>query len=120
MNSTIEYKGYQALIEYSVEDSVLYGKVLDIDDKIIFEIERPSDAAKIFKDVIDDYLELCRETNKEPNKPYKGVFNVRIAPDLHKKAVRAARSSKVSLNSFVESAIRERVEHISETKGETP
>ncbi len=50
------------LIEYSAEDSTLFGKVLDVDDKIIFEIDNPSEASSVFKAVIDDYMELKRRS----------------------------------------------------------
>ena len=110
MNNIIEYKGYQALIEFSAEDTTLFGKVLDVDDKIIFEIDNPSDAKLIFKEVIDDYLEFCKENNKEPCKPYRGVFNVRVSPELHKKAVQLSRKQNLTLNAFIESAIRCQVE----------
>lgn len=103
MNNIIEYNGYQAVIEYSAEDATLFGKVMDIDDRILFEIEDPGKAEEVFKDVIEDYLEMCKEVSKEPCKPYKGSFNVRISPELHKKAVQAARKKHISLNAFVES-----------------
>lgn len=60
-NNIIEYNGYQALIEYSAEDSTLFGKVLDIDDKVIFEIDNPKDAIAIFKEIINDYMEIKGE-----------------------------------------------------------
>lgn len=63
----IEYKGYKAAIEFSAEDMALFGKVLDVgDDKMIFEIENPKNALALFKDIIDDYLTLCKEHNKTP------------------------------------------------------
>lgn len=110
MNNIIEYKGYQSIIEFSVEDMTLFGKVLDIDDKIIFEIENPNDAFSVFKEVIDDYLEFCKENDKVPCKPYKGLFNVRISPDLHKRAVQRARNMGIKLNALVEKAIRNEVD----------
>lgn len=56
MNNIIEYNGYQAVIEYSVEDATLFGKVMDVDDIILFEIEDPGKAKEVFKDVIEDYI----------------------------------------------------------------
>lgn len=56
MNNIIEYNGYQAVIEYSAEDATLFGKVMDIDDRILFEIEEPCKAKEVFKDVIEDYI----------------------------------------------------------------
>ena len=32
MNNYIEYKGYGGIIDYSDQDSVLYGKIIRIDD----------------------------------------------------------------------------------------
>lgn len=61
-NNIFEYKGYRASIEFSAEDSTLYGKVLDIDDKILFEIENPNLAFEVFKATIDEYLESRKMT----------------------------------------------------------
>lgn len=105
----IEYKGYQAELIFSQEDSCFYGKVLDVEDSIIFEIDDASKTYEIFKDAIDDYIEFCKETNQEPCKPYSGKFNTRISPDLHKKAVQKARAEGETLNTFVEKAIENRV-----------
>ena len=56
-------------------------------------------------DFVDDYLEYCKATGKQPDKVYKGSFNVRIAPDLHKAVAILASQNHESLNQTVESAI---------------
>jgi predicted HicB family RNase H-like nuclease len=48
---------------------------------------------------------LCRA----PERPFKGSFNVRIQPELHRKAALAAATRGLSLNAFVEDAIRNNV-----------
>ena len=40
-----------------------------------------------FHGAVDDYLLLCEENGKIPEKAYKGSFNIRIAPETHKKLV---------------------------------
>ena len=45
---------------------------------------------------------------KQPNKPFKGSFNVRVGPNLHRAAVIAAGEKK--LNQFVCEAIEEKLE----------
>ena len=45
----------------------------------------------------------------EPEKAYKGSFNIRITPELHRKAVIAAAARQMSLNSFVENSIERAV-----------
>lgn len=64
MSNIIDYRGYRAIIEFSAEDSTLFGKVIDIDDKIIFEVDNPCNAKSIFQKVIDDYIELRKEMEK--------------------------------------------------------
>ncbi|RJX25522.1 MAG: toxin-antitoxin system HicB family antitoxin [Dethiobacter sp.] len=49
------------------------------------------------------------ERDRGDIKQYKGTFNVRINPKLHREAVRRAIMNGVSLNEFVENAIREGV-----------
>ena len=49
----------------------------------------------------------CAELGKKPDQPFKGTFNVRISPELHRKAVLA--SSDNSLNAFVSDAIQEKL-----------
>jgi predicted HicB family RNase H-like nuclease len=44
-----------------------------------------------------------------PEKPFKGSFNVRISPELHRKAALLAMEEKSSLNSLVAESIRERI-----------
>ena len=58
---------------------------------------------------IEEYLLICKEQNKNPEKTYKGSFNVRINPTLHKKAVIMATVQNISLNQFIEKAIIEKV-----------
>lgn len=59
---------------------------------------------------MDDYLDFCREVGKKPEKEYKGTFNVRINPELHKKLTIAAMINGDTLNTSVEKAIRQYVE----------
>ena len=105
MKNVMEYKGYLGSVEYSDEDKVLYGKVLGVKSLISYEGESVTDLQADFEDAVDDYLETCRENNIEPEKVYKGSFNVRLTPELHKKASLTAMAKNISLNSYVEEAV---------------
>lgn len=86
---------------------ILYGKIEGIADLITFE---SLDATKIedeFHNAVDDYLTFCKEVGKDPDKSYKGSFNVRISPDLHKKLAIKAFKNDESLKQTVENAISE-------------
>ena len=106
MKSILEYKGYHTKIEFDSIDMVLRGKIEGINDYVDFECEDPKCVEAEFHKAVDDYLEFCKEVGKEPEKEYKGTFNVRIAPELHKKFVIFAMKNGESLNSAVEKAIR--------------
>jgi len=54
---------------------------------------------------VDEYLNVCIELGKEPEKSYKGTFNVRIDPALHRQLVVYSSSHGKSLNAVVAEAI---------------
>lgn len=99
------YKGYDGLIQYSEEDHLFFGIVQGISDKIMFEGTSVDDLEKDFHASVDDYLEFCEKIGKNPDRVYRGSFNVRISPELHKKACVQAGRRGISLNQFVEEAI---------------
>ena len=106
MKNTMEYKGYIGSVEFSEEDEVFFGKVLGIRALISYEGTSAKELIEDFHGAVDAYLELCRETEVEPEKAYKGSFNIRISPELHKQIAVYAMSHQVSLNSLVERALQ--------------
>lgn len=106
MIDILAYNGYYATLHYNAEDEVFYGKAFGIDDLISFEGTSVKELKKNFQEAIDDYLETCKELGKEPNKTYKGTFNVRITTDLHKEAALYASKNNITLNDFIKKAIQ--------------
>lgn len=105
MNTTLEYKGYIGSVEFSEEDNILYGQVLGVRALISYEGITPAALIQDFHESIDDYLEVCKAHNITPEKSYKGTFNIRIKPELHKAAAIYSMENQTSLNKFVETAI---------------
>ena len=105
MNSTLEYKGYCTRIEFDADAMLLHGKIEGINDLITFESEDSSRIEAEFHAAVDDYLDFCKEVGKEPEKEYRGLFNVRIRPDLHKRIAAEAVKKNISMNALVEQAI---------------
>lgn len=106
MKNTMEYKGYIGSVEFSEEEEMFFGKVLGIRALISYEGTSAKELIEDFHGAVDAYLELCRETEVEPEKAYKGSFNIRISPELHKQIAVYAMSHQVSLNSLVERALQ--------------
>lgn len=105
MKNTMEYRGYVGTVEFSEEDKVFFGKVLGIRSLLSYEGQNGEDLINDFHGVIDDYLLMCQEQGIKPEKAYKGNFNIRISPDLHKKLAIQAISNNMSLNSYIEKAL---------------
>ena len=105
----LDYKGYSGTIEYSEEDELLYGKVLGVKGLLSYEGQTGKDLEADFKETIDIYLADCKAENKNPERPFKGSFNVGISSTLHQRAALLAMEAKMSLNAFVAESIRSRV-----------
>ena len=101
MNNLLQYKGYTATVEYSAEDKVFCGKIAMINDLVTFEADNVADLESEFKLAVDDYLITCQQVGKNPEKTFRGIFNVRISPKLHKSLYREALAEDISLNKLV-------------------
>lgn len=102
------YKGYQGSVEY--DDGILYIRLLHIEDSISTTCASAQDVISAFRELVDDYIETCKALGEEPNRPFKGSFNVRISPELHRSAAISASARSESLNSWVAGAIAEQVQ----------
>ncbi len=105
MKDVIKYKNFIGSVHYSAEDNVFYGKLEGIDDLVTFEGDSVEELKNALAEAVEDYTELCHETGKPLYKPYKGSFNIRIKPDLHRKAALKSTELGISLNQLVEKAI---------------
>jgi len=105
----LTYKNFIGSVRYSGDDDIFYGKIEGINDLVTFGGKSVGELRKSFEEAVDDYLKLCAEAGKDPHKSFKGSFNVRISPDLHKRAFRYATEEGMSLNQFVQSAIEHEV-----------
>lgn len=83
MNSMLEYKGYHADIKFDADDEIFIGEVFGIADSLNFHGQSVSEIKEMFHQSIDNYLQLCKEIGKEPEKEFKGTFNVRISSENH-------------------------------------
>lgn len=101
----LEHKGFQGSMEVSVEDNVLFGKILNITDLVSYDADTPAGLKEAFSEAVDDYLETCKQLGVNPDKPLSGTFNIRIGCDLHRQAAMQAIREEKSLNDFVKEAV---------------
>lgn len=109
MKDTMQHKGFLATVHFSADDEVFFGKIEEIDDLVSFEGRSVAELKKAFHSAVEDYLDICERFNKPVFKSYKGSFNVRIEPDLHRQAVRQSIARGISLNQLIRDAIAKEV-----------
>jgi predicted HicB family RNase H-like nuclease len=105
MKDFFEYKGYQGSVDYNDDDQVFFGKVMFVKPLLSYEGTDVKSLRQGVQEAVDDYLELCREQGREPDRPFKGTFNVRTGPDLHRRVTTYASEHKTNLNSVVTKAL---------------
>jgi predicted HicB family RNase H-like nuclease len=105
LNKMMEYKGYHAKVEYDADDGFFVGKVYGISDSLNFHGTSVTELEEMFHQSVDNYLQMCAETGKQPDKEFKGSFNVRISPDLHRQISIYAAQEGLTLNQYVVRAL---------------
>ena len=106
MNNMMKYKDFYGSVEFSNSDNIFFGRIVGIQDRILFEGKDIDSLRKNFEETVDWYIAACKEVGKEPEKVYKGSFNVRIDTSLHKQLELYSASHGKTLNSTVEEAIK--------------
>ena len=97
----MEYKNYLGSVHYSDEDHVLYGKVEGIRALVSYEGNDVSSLKRAFEEAVDDYIATCHKEGRDPEVTFKGSFNIRIRPEIHRIIAMKAASQGVSLNKYI-------------------
>ena len=74
-------------------------------DSITYEGATVDELTADFHGAVDDYLQLCEEKGIAPRKPYTGVLNVRLTPEIHSGAAMAASKEGITINAFIKNAV---------------
>lgn len=106
MKDYIEYKGYYGSVHYDPDGLIFYGKLEFIKALVSYEGTTAVNIKKAFYEAVDDYLLLCEKKKIEPEKPFRGSFNIRPGHDLHREVALAALKKDVTINKFVCQALQ--------------
>ena len=108
--NTLSHKNFHARVEFDAEDGLFVGRIAGINDVVGFHGESVEELTSAFREAVEDYIETCRRVGKEPERAYSGKLMLRVSPDLHARAARAAELSGKSLNQWGEDVLRAAVE----------
>lgn len=105
MENIIRYKDFIGSVRFSAEDMVFHGKIEVITDLVTFEGASVEELVRAFEEAVENYIELCEELDKTPQRSFKGTFNVCISPELHRRAALVSLERGISLYKLVEESL---------------
>ena len=97
----MRYKGYEAIVDFDEADRVLHGRTLGTRDVISFEADSTHEIERAFHEAVDDYIEQCAETGREPDRSFSGRLILRMEPALHRDVYLEAAREGTSLNAWI-------------------
>ena len=105
--NTMSYRGYTARMDFDVDDRIIVGRVVDIDDIITFHGSSVLEFEAAFQTAIDGYVQACEKLGQTADKPASGRLMLRVNPAVHAAAVKASARSGQSLNKWAEKVLGE-------------
>ena len=103
----LKYNGYVGVVTFDDEAEIFHGEVINMSDVVTFQGETAHEIKQAFIDSVNDYLEFCAERGEDPEKPFSGKLNLRLAPELHRDAYLLAKQKGVSLNTWLTQTIEQ-------------
>ena len=82
-------------------------EVMDTRDVIVFEGTSAAQLRKEFEFSVDDYLKVCEERGRTPDKPFSGKIPLRVPSAVHRAATAAAKAQGKSLNAWITETVKE-------------
>lgn len=110
MKDILKYKGFIGSVHFSAVDRVFFGTIEGINDLVTFEGTTVEELENGFQSMVEGHINDCMKEGKMAEKSYKGSFNIRISPDLHRQAVQIASVEGITLNQLVQRAIQHELE----------
>lgn len=105
----LQHNGYYGSAQFSEEDMVFHGKIEFIRALVSYEAEDAKGLKAAFIEAVEDYLAMCEGENIEPEKPFKGSFQVRIKPELHRRLAIAALKDNKNINKFINETLEQKL-----------
>jgi predicted HicB family RNase H-like nuclease len=102
----MKYKGYQGQVQYDEDAKLFHGEIVGLRDVVTFQGTSVDELEQAFKDSVDEYLDFCKELGRAPEKPFSGKLILRLPPEIHERAAYQAKTSGVSLNTWIKQGIQ--------------
>jgi predicted HicB family RNase H-like nuclease len=101
MKDMMNHKGYWGSVHFNDGDDVFYGRVQYIRALVSYEGTDVGSLRQAFQEAVDEYLKTCAEQHRQPERSFKGSFNIRISPQLHQRIATHAVSKGMTINRYI-------------------
>ena len=98
--STINYRGYPALVDYDPEDRIFVGRLAGIDDIVVFHGTTVNELETAFHEIVDHYLEVSERRGIPAQEPATQTLTVHVPPDVYAAVTRAAELEGASIDNW--------------------
>jgi predicted HicB family RNase H-like nuclease len=98
----LSYKGFLGSADYDDDAEVFYGTLLNANVIMSFRGASVKELKASFRNVVETYLDDCKNEGIEPERTFSGKITVRISPLLHRRIAVKAASRKESMNRYLE------------------
>jgi len=68
----IEYRGYTGVFEFDPSIDAFHGRILGLQDVVTFQGRSLDELRREMVESVEDYLELCQEAGRDPDRPPVG------------------------------------------------
>ena len=104
--NVLRRRGYAAKVEFDGRDRILVGRVLGIDDVVTFHGDSAMRVEQAFGIALADYEAACAALERRAQRSHSGELRLRMSPRTHRIAAMAAEARGMSLNAWIEEAMR--------------
>lgn len=105
----LEYKGYQADVQYDPESKVLHGTILGISDVVAFEYKLKPEVSEgigeAFRRCVDEYHGFCTKHDVRLQVPKIKQSSFSLHPKLRINILKAADHADKSTNQWIEDSL---------------
>jgi predicted HicB family RNase H-like nuclease len=107
MLNIMKYRGYTARIDFDCKVELFVGRLLGMNELIVFHGAGVEELRGDFEFAVNHYLAECARMGQKPERPASGKLLLRLPGEVHAAAIVAAAAEVKSLNHWVADTLSE-------------
>ena len=80
MTNSMKYGKYVATVELDAEAGLFHGEIINLSDVVTFQGRSIDELRQAFKESVEDYLEACASSERNPKSPLRDNLSFGYGP----------------------------------------